>query len=649
MLYNKPDTAFNRIARRIKTNAQPLLDELAGITSQAKWTTPESDDVPDQAHVGDLEPSLLLLQTLIGPEEAGADRDHLDSIFAYELEKPREPTPPPPVKKTDAQRRAERKERHEREREERARKLATGAGLAMRATRGTKALEDAFRKEAGVANSSDVEMGGNRRSRRGEPELDEEAEEKPVPGDETPREETEEEKAKRIKKQEQRQRERERKREKLEKKRAQRARDNERREIRKQERKAERERLEAEAVRNGSGNGNAETSTSSAESRAVAVLGTPEVQEEVERDTSARASTMDRSSPDKGRRSRSQVGVVGIETYNYISDKERRKRERALDLVTEEVGSQDQFKRFNVGWVLAEGSKRKRTQTSADPPKSIRESHGDGVKRGLSTAAPRRQKSEPKSVPPVSAGAASSRMTESARTLTPVRESGSSLTGISSSPLSSENGDVAEVEPRSAQKKKNATKIRGSDSWLTQTRARNGKFLSKAQKEEMRRDAGETGEAEEADAGEDDDDGGKEDGPGDASDGTDATEKVDDDDDDEMTSIQLTSPVRQGTPEEAVEDRPSRVREDEAQDKDMTDEDVKPESAAPSPQKGKRMSSTTASRSSRSPRKAKTFMSARAAPAAKSRTTSEDMYPPGTLGKSWSLTRGVADSSLGQE
>ena len=592
--------------------------------------------MPNQTQIGDLEPSLLLLQTLVGPEELGAERDHLGSIFAFELEKPREPTPPPPVKMTDAQKRAERKERHEREREEKARKLASGAGLAMRATRGTRALEDAFRKEAGVASSSDVESGGNRRSRgrRGEPDVGDAAEEKPLAGDLTPKEETEEDMAKRIRKQEQRQRERERKREKQEKKRAQRARDNERRDIRKQERKAEQERLQAQAQ--GAGDGNAEASTPSAEAGPVAVLGTPEVQEEVERDASARASTMDRSSPDKSRRSRSQVGVVGIESYNYISDKERREREKALDLVTEEVGSQDQFKRFNVGWVLAEGSKRKRTQTSADPPKSTCESYDDVSELGLKAATTKRPKSEPKSVPPVSAGAASSRVTESARTLTPVRESGSSLTGISSSPLSSDDGDGEVVGVRSkagSSKKKQAVKPRGSDSWLTQKRAANGKFLSKAQKERMQRaaedEADETEEDEGAAGGvigiEDD---------GEVSDETDTTEKVDDDDiDDEMTPIPLTSPVEQDTPEEPeAENQQPEMDEDAEDEEDAEMKDDEPDSAAPSP-KGKRKASAATPRSSGSPKKAKTFTSTRAAPGAKTRAAEVDMYSPGTQGE----------------
>ena len=62
------------------------------------------------------------------------------------------------------------------------------------------------------------------------------------------------------------------------------------------------------------------------------------------------------------RRTRPQRGVVGVEPVTVLSDRQRRDLERRLDLITEEVDSQDQFKRFNVGWVLPEGSKRRRSE-----------------------------------------------------------------------------------------------------------------------------------------------------------------------------------------------------------------------------------------------------------------------------------------------
>jgi NuA3 HAT complex component NTO1 len=60
--------------------------------------------------------------------------------------------------------------------------------------------------------------------------------------------------------------------------------------------------------------------------------------------------------------SRQQRGVVGVEVFAVISDKDRRAQEKTLDLVTERVDDKTQFTRFNVGWVLPEGSKRKRAE-----------------------------------------------------------------------------------------------------------------------------------------------------------------------------------------------------------------------------------------------------------------------------------------------
>lgn len=68
------------------------------------------------------------------------------------------------------------------------------------------------------------------------------------------------------------------------------------------------------------------------------------------------------------RQRRPQVGVAGIETIPVLTDRQRREKERALDITTKDVGAQDQFERFNVGWVLPEGSKRRRVE--APPSKS---------------------------------------------------------------------------------------------------------------------------------------------------------------------------------------------------------------------------------------------------------------------------------------
>jgi len=70
--------------------------------------------------------------------------------------------------------------------------------------------------------------------------------------------------------------------------------------------------------------------------------------------------------------SKPQRGVVGIETLAILSDKERREQERRLDLVTSELDAKDAFKRFNVGWVLPEGSRRRTLPAPIERPAPIR-------------------------------------------------------------------------------------------------------------------------------------------------------------------------------------------------------------------------------------------------------------------------------------
>jgi NuA3 HAT complex component NTO1 len=78
----------------------------------------------------------------------------------------------------------------------------------------------------------------------------------------------------------------------------------------------------------------------------------------------------DRTSSSTGARpSRPQVGVAGREIVERLSDKERRAREQELGLETPAVDNSDQFTRFNTGWILPEGSRRRRqVDTTAMPP-----------------------------------------------------------------------------------------------------------------------------------------------------------------------------------------------------------------------------------------------------------------------------------------
>jgi NuA3 HAT complex component NTO1 len=101
MIYNAADSLFHRTAKRIKTNAQPLLDELDAVSAVSQLVpedTAQSGQIPHDI-VGDLEPSLVLLSALSHRDPSDETRDMLGSLFAFELEKPKEPTPPPPSPK----------------------------------------------------------------------------------------------------------------------------------------------------------------------------------------------------------------------------------------------------------------------------------------------------------------------------------------------------------------------------------------------------------------------------------------------------------------------------------------------------------------------------------------------------------------------
>ncbi len=53
-----------------------------------------------------------------------------------------------------------------------------------------------------------------------------------------------------------------------------------------------------------------------------------------------------------------QKGVAGLAPYSPITQEERHRREFDLALQVDKVDDRDNFKRFNVGWVLPEGIKR---------------------------------------------------------------------------------------------------------------------------------------------------------------------------------------------------------------------------------------------------------------------------------------------------
>lgn len=265
MIYNPPDNPYHRIAKRIKSASKEVLDQL--------------DEIPAQTEtggdVGNLEPARVLLEVLTARTNDEDERDRLADLFAFELEKPKEPTPPPPtpppkkaVKRDtylDRKRRWEEKEAAHQER------VAQG-----RATRAGHARVEAFKHEAGIPSSSDNEV-------------------------------------------------------------------------------------DAPPVASTSRRTRTRTSTAgNAESSVITNTNTSTSLEVPSR--------TDRASASSGlSRSRSQVGVIRTETVERLSDRERRDRERNMALTTDAVGSADQFTRFNVGWVLPEGSKRNRGGVKQDP------------------------------------------------------------------------------------------------------------------------------------------------------------------------------------------------------------------------------------------------------------------------------------------
>ncbi|KAG6889771.1 hypothetical protein C0995_014698 [Termitomyces sp. Mi166 len=101
ILYNKPGTPFHKAALRIQNAVPPILIEAR------QPDNPTNDNDADPANsLGDLEPSLELLELLLSPESIQDDMDlvlddiPLASLFSFALPKlkPSPPPPPPPPK-----------------------------------------------------------------------------------------------------------------------------------------------------------------------------------------------------------------------------------------------------------------------------------------------------------------------------------------------------------------------------------------------------------------------------------------------------------------------------------------------------------------------------------------------------------------------
>ena len=151
-------------------NAQPLLDDLDALSAQSQLSMPISGHegaaniaLPTGADTaGDLEASALHLQLLLEASSRETSRDHLASVFAFDVEQPRPPTPPsptpPPQKLRKHATAAERKQLWQ-ERQTAAKERAV-IGIIGRSTRAVNAMSRAFAVEAGVQPSSDAELAG---------------------------------------------------------------------------------------------------------------------------------------------------------------------------------------------------------------------------------------------------------------------------------------------------------------------------------------------------------------------------------------------------------------------------------------------------------------------------------------------------------
>ena len=157
MLYNKRDTPIHRTASRIKNSCIPLFVELQQLIRPVPKDPSEADTV------GDLEPSLQILEMLLSKEAVEGEEmpldlaktsanpaDPLGMLFEFELGKLKPPPPPPPPKpKRDRKAEAERR---------RQRELDRAAGfrgpVAPPRTRRALAEVEAFVAGAGAGPSS---------------------------------------------------------------------------------------------------------------------------------------------------------------------------------------------------------------------------------------------------------------------------------------------------------------------------------------------------------------------------------------------------------------------------------------------------------------------------------------------------------------
>lgn len=182
LTYNKSDSPIYKSAYRIRAATGPILQELEQYARRPSRQMSNGDAEqlvegatnPDQpnAHVGDLEPSLSILDLLLSEDAIKddtsliLDEDPLSSLMRTELANWKPPPPPPPPKvKPIRDRKAERERRLERQRtmlEDIP--VFRAADLAAPRTRSARAAMAAFEAEANAtpdsASTPEVEQEG---------------------------------------------------------------------------------------------------------------------------------------------------------------------------------------------------------------------------------------------------------------------------------------------------------------------------------------------------------------------------------------------------------------------------------------------------------------------------------------------------------
>ncbi|WVQ75536.1 hypothetical protein IAR50_005163 [Cryptococcus sp. DSM 104548] len=349
MTYNAPDTPFHRAAEKLKKSAEPLLAELDDISAvyQANLPSHALDGVEggEKWPVGDLEATLSRLLPFFSPtpvpSRPDGPQDLLSSLFATELAPPKPPTPSPSPAPTP--RKGPTVE--ERKAKWRVREAADREQGLVRATRNRQKLEHDFATEAGLGPTTSREGSGSAKGGENETLMIGSA----------------------I------------------------AQNDEGKTVRRSTRGGEITETPKFTPRKRDRRPKANSRSTPTSALASAPVVTTTSQTASQSATRPSSSSLSSTRPDLKPLSRPQQGVVGLEAIPIMSDRERREQELALSLELEgtDVGGLDQFKRFNVGWVLPEGSKRRRTSEASSIVAGPSNGDGHGRSKGSTTTSKR--------------------------------------------------------------------------------------------------------------------------------------------------------------------------------------------------------------------------------------------------------------------